>query len=83
MNDIKRTLLHALCELEQAAAAAQSGGTPPDLRAVLRRIDLLAGQLPASADPRLAHYLQHGSYQKARLHLEELRRAQRPEPAQP
>jgi len=83
MNDIEQALLDALSELEPAAAEARSGGTAPDLGAVLRRIDLLAGQLPAPADSELAHFLRRGSYEKARLRLEELRRAERPKPARP
>jgi hypothetical protein len=47
------------------------------LRAVSEKIDSLQRALPRSIDPRLAHYLQRKSYDKA---LEFLERANVPSP---
>jgi hypothetical protein len=40
------------------------------LRAVSEKIDKLQGALPQPVDPRLAHYLQRKSYDKALEYLE-------------
>jgi hypothetical protein len=40
------------------------------LKAVSERIDNLQTHLPKPVDPRLAHYLQRKSYDKALAHLE-------------
>jgi hypothetical protein len=40
------------------------------LKAVSERIDNLQTRLPKPVDPRLAHYLQRKSYEKALAHLE-------------
>jgi hypothetical protein len=40
------------------------------LRAVSEKIDKLQTTLPQPIDPRLAHYLQRKSYDKALAHLE-------------
>jgi hypothetical protein len=40
------------------------------LRAVSEKIDKLQAALPQPIDPRLAHYLQRKSYEKALAHLE-------------
>jgi hypothetical protein len=40
------------------------------LRAVSEKIDKLQAALPPPIDPRLAHYLQRKSYEKALAHLE-------------
>jgi hypothetical protein len=40
------------------------------LRAVSERIDRLQATLPVCVDPRLAHYLERRSYQKALEYLE-------------
>jgi hypothetical protein len=42
------------------------------LQAISERIDKLATALPRPIDPRLAHYLQHRSYDKALELLEQL-----------
>jgi len=41
------------------------------LRAVSEKIDNLKGALPRSIDPRLAHYLQRKSYDKALALIED------------
>jgi hypothetical protein len=40
------------------------------LRAVSEKIDLLQTSLPQPVDPRLKHYLERKSYEKALEHLE-------------
>lgn len=40
------------------------------LRAVSEKIDRLHADLPRPIDPRLAHYMEHKSYDKALEHLE-------------
>jgi len=42
----------------------------PNLLPLFTRLDDLAKNLPASADPQLRHYLQRKSYQKARVLLQ-------------
>jgi hypothetical protein len=42
------------------------------LRAISEKIDKLQAQLPQPVDPRLAHYLQRRSYDKALEFLESL-----------
>ena len=42
------------------------------LQGVSERITALAGNLPSPVDPRLAHYLQRCSYDKALAFLEDL-----------
>ena len=42
------------------------------LRAISEKIDKLQAALPQRVDPRLAHYLQRRSYEKALEFLEEL-----------
>ena len=71
MTEIETQLLQTLLQVEKAAAAAPAGKPKPDLRAVLARLDELTEQLPAGADPRLRHFLQRKSYQKARVFLQE------------
>jgi hypothetical protein len=41
----------------------------PSLRPHFERLDILAGQLPASEDPQLHHYMKQKSYEKALNHL--------------
>lgn len=61
---LSEQLLAALGDLDAAIASLPSAR--PDLRAIFRRIDELAAQLPPDADPRLRHFLDQKSYQKAR-----------------
>jgi hypothetical protein len=71
MTTAERTLLEALTELDRAAASIKSGQARPNLGGILTRIDDLAAALPSGTDPRLRHYLERKSYEKARLHLQE------------
>ena len=63
-------LLDALVELEKAAKSMPAAKPKPNLLPLFTRIDELAKQLPADADPELRHFLQRKSYEKARLLLE-------------
>jgi hypothetical protein len=63
-------LLDALVELEKAAKTMPAANPKPNLLPLFARIDELAKQLPADADPELRHFLQRKSYEKARLLLE-------------
>lgn len=60
----------ALVALEAAVAAARPPAPNPALRPALARIEELTKQIPGEVDPQLRHYLQRGSFQKARLWLE-------------
>lgn len=71
MTDIETQLLQSLLQLEKAVEAMAAANPKPDLRPLFARLDELAGQLPASADPQLRHFLQRKSIQKARLLLQE------------
>jgi len=72
MTEIETQLLQTLFQVERAAAAMPAGNPKPDLCPLFARLDELARQLPASADPRLRHFLQRRSFQKARLLLQEM-----------
>ena len=71
MTEIETQLLQTLLQLEKAAEAMPAANPKPDLRPLLAQLDELAKQLPATADPRLRHFLQRKSHQKARLLLQE------------
>jgi len=63
----------ALQELETAIAAGRPPAPNPALRPALARLAELTQQIPDSADPQFRHYLQRGSFQKAREWLEAAR----------
>ena len=71
MTEIEQQLLQTLLQLEKAAEAMPAANPKPDLRPLFARLDELARQLPASTDPRLVHFLQRKSFQKARVWLQE------------
>ena len=71
MTEIETQLLQTLLQLEKAAEAMPAANPKADLRPLFARLDELAKQLPASADPQLRHFLQRKSYEKARLFLQE------------
>ena len=70
MTDIETKLSQALADLEHAVQSMAVANPKPNLLPIFSRIDELARQLPAGADPTLLHYLQKKSYQKARLFLQ-------------
>jgi hypothetical protein len=68
---VEQDLLDALAQLDNAVKAMPAIEAKPNLLLLFTRIDELAGQLPCDADPMLLHYLQKGSYEKARLLLQD------------
>ena len=67
------SVLEALLGLERAVASTTPPTPNPALRPALVRIGELTSQAPADLDPQLRHFLQRGSYEKARLWLEGVR----------
>jgi hypothetical protein len=76
VTDIEQALYGTLCELEATVSGLRAGQSRPELAGVLAKLGELTRSLPATTDPRLRHYLERQSYEKARHHLE---RAGRPE----
>jgi hypothetical protein len=72
--DLPLQLLESLRAFD-AAVAASRAGQAADFQTLFRRLEELAAQLPADADPRLRHFLEQKSYQKARALLEASQRA--------
>ncbi len=66
----EKAILNALIELEAAVKAMPASNPKPNLQTLFAKLDRLAEQLPADADPDLRHYLERKSYQKAKLLLE-------------
>lgn len=70
MTPLEQSILQSLETLEAAAAArSQPAAEKPPLLPILQRLDQLTRELPPETSPDLRHYLQRGSYQKARLLL--------------
>ena len=67
---VERQLMDALTELDVAVKAMPAIEGKANFLLLFARIDELAEQLPPDADPQLRHFLQHKSYEKARLFLE-------------
>ena len=67
---LEKNLLAALDRLDAAVKAMPAANPKPNLLPLFARIDELAKQLPADADPALLHYLHKKSYEKARLYLQ-------------
>jgi hypothetical protein len=65
MTETELALLTTLRELEAAARAMLTAHPKPSLLPLFSRIEALAGQLPAGADPDLLHCLQRKSYRRA------------------
>jgi len=68
---VEITLLNALVELDNAVKSMPAANPKPNLLPIFSRIDGLAKQLAADADPTLLHYLHKKSYEKARLWLQD------------
>lgn len=60
----------ALGVLEAAVAEGRPPAPNPALRPALARVEALVQQMPADVDPQLRHFLQRGSFVKARFWLE-------------
>ncbi len=69
MTALEKNILQTLTELDIAVKAMAVSQQKPDLLPLFRRLDALALELPADADPNLRHYLNKKSYEKARLFL--------------
>ncbi len=70
MTDVENRLLETLIELETTVSGMATANPKPNLMPLFTRLDEMAGQLPADADPELKHFLVRKSYQKARLLLQ-------------
>ena len=70
MTSVEQAILDALHELDAAVKSISKSEPKPNLVPLFERIDSLAAQLPARANPDLVHYISRRSYEKARLLLE-------------
>ena len=70
MSETEKEILSALTELDEAVRRMPTANPKPNLLPLFQRIDLLAEQLPRTADPELLHFLTRKSYEKARAKLE-------------
>jgi hypothetical protein len=70
--DLKEALRERLAVIQDEQSRRDEAKHVARLRAVSERIDKLATELPRPIDPRLAHYLQRRSYDKALEFLEQL-----------
>jgi len=70
MTASEQTILETLVELDRLVKSMATANPKPSLLPVFARLDELATQLPPGTSPRLLHYLQRKSYEKARLFLE-------------
>lgn len=70
MSQTESDILNALVDLERTVASMPTANPKPNLLPLFTRIDELAAQLPANADPTLQHYMRKRSYEKAQLLLQ-------------
>ena len=70
MTTLERSILETLIELETKAREMPGANPKPNLLPLFAKLDELAAQLPDDTNPRLMHYLQRKSYDKARRCLE-------------
>jgi len=70
MTSVEQAILDALHELDATVKSISKTEPKPNLVSIFERIDSLAAQLPARANPDLVHYISRRSYEKARLLLE-------------
>ena len=70
--DLKEALRERLAVIRDEASRRDEARHIARLRAISEKIDKLQAALPQPIDPRLAHYLQRRSYDKALEFLEEL-----------
>ena len=68
--DLKAALRERLAIIQDEESRRDEAKHLSRLRAVSEKIDKLQGALPQPVDPRLAHYLQRRSYDKALEFLE-------------
>ena len=70
--DLKEALRERLAVIRDGESRRDEAKHIARLRTVSEKIDKLQAALPQPIDPRLAHYLQRRSYDKALEFLEEL-----------
>jgi hypothetical protein len=70
--DLREALRERLAIIGDEESRRDTGAHMTRLSAISERIDKLAAVLPRPIDPRLAHYLQRRSYDKALEFLEQL-----------
>jgi len=70
--DLRDALRERLVVIQDEQSRRDEAKHVARLRAVSEKIDKLATALPRPIDPRLAHYLQRRSYDKALEFLEQL-----------
>ncbi len=70
MIDLKEALRERLAIIQDEESRRDEAKHISRLRAVSEKIDKLQAALPQPVDPRLAHYLQRKSYDKALEYLE-------------
>ena len=72
ITDLKEALRERLAVIRDQESRRDEAKHIDRLRTVSEKIDKLQEALPQPVDPRLAHYLQRRSYDKALEFLEEL-----------
>jgi hypothetical protein len=72
MVDLREALRDRLAIIRDEESRRDEKAQMARLQAISERIDKLAAALPRPIDPRLAHYLQRRSYNKALEFLEQL-----------
>jgi hypothetical protein len=70
LTDLTHALRERLAVIRDQESRRDEAKHIARLRAVSEKIDLLQTSLPQPVDPRLKHYLERKSYEKALEHLE-------------
>jgi len=70
--DLRKALRERLAIIDDEESRRDEPAHMASLQAISERIDKLQAALPRPIDPRLAHYLQRRSYDKALEFLEQL-----------
>lgn len=70
MTQLEQELHQALLDLDSAVKRMSTAKKPVDLMPLFARIDELSAKLPPGTHPRLLHFLQRKSFEKATLWLE-------------
>lgn len=70
MTEVEEQIDKALSELEAGVSAMRTAEGKPNLVPLFERLTDCARRLPRETHAPLIHYLQNGSYEKARLWLQ-------------
>ncbi len=70
VDDLRDALRERLAIIHDESSRRDEEAHIARLRVISEKIDKLAAALPRPIDPRLSHYLQRRSYDKALAHLE-------------